>query len=299
MERVIVGSVLRAARPNFLTLTPICVLIGIGVAVQMGIRVSVAECLLVLCGALAAHLSVNLLNEYDDFRSGLDTLTVRTPFSGGSGSLPAHPQAAAAVRAAGLFCLVATAAIGLYFVHARGVALLPLGLAGLVLVAAYTPRVTRQPLLCLLAPGLGFGPLMVMGTAFVLTGRYSWNAALASLPPLFLVSELLLLNQFPDIDADRQVGRRHLPIVLGRRRSAAVFGVLVIAAFAAAGIGVAIEGLPRLALLGLLPLPLGLFLARQVYAQGENLPRLIPYMALNVVMIHVALVLFALGLLLG
>lgn len=299
MERVVVGSVLRAARPNFLTLTPICVLIGIGVSVQMGIRVSVAECLLVLCGALAAHLSVNLLNEYDDFRSGLDALTVRTPFSGGSGTLPAHPEAAAAVRAAGLFCLTATAAIGLYFVYGRGVALLPLGLAGLLLVVAYTPRVTRQPWLCLLAPGLGFGPLMVMGTAFVLSGRYSWTAALASLPPMFLVSELLLLNQFPDIDADREVGRRHLPIVLGRRRSAVVFSVFVVAAFAAMSIGVAIGGLPRLSLLGLLPLPLGLFLARQVYAQAENLPRLIPYMGLNVVMIHVTLLLFAGGLLLG
>ena len=299
MERVIVGSVLRAARPNFLTLTPVCVLIGIGVAVQMGMRVSVAECLLVLCGALAAHLSVNLLNEYDDFRSGLDALTVRTPFSGGSGTLPAHPQAAMAVRAAGLFCLAVTAAIGLYFVHERGVALLPLGLAGLLLVVAYTPRVTRQPLLCLLAPGLGFGPLMVMGTAFVLTGRYSWEAVAASLPPMFLVSELLLLNQFPDIDADRQVGRRHLPIVLGRRRSAAVFGVLVIAAFAAIGTGVTLGSLPRLALLGLLPLPLGLYLARQAYVQAENLPRLIPQMGLNVLMIHITLVLFAVGLLLG
>jgi 1,4-dihydroxy-2-naphthoate polyprenyltransferase len=299
MQRAIVGSLLRAARPSFLTLTPICVLIGIGGAMQVGIRVSVADCLLVLCGALSAHLSVNLLNEYDDFRTGLDALTVRTPFSGGSGTLPAHPEASAAVRAAGLFCLTATAAIGLYFVHERGVALLPLGLAGLVLVVAYTPRVTRQPLLCLLAPGLGFGPLMVMGTGFVLTGRYSWNAALASLPPMFLVSELLLLNQFPDIDADRQVGRRHLPIVIGRRRSAVVFGVLVIAAFAATSIGVASGSLPRLSLLGLLPLPLGLFLARQVYAQAENLPRLIPYMGLNVVMIHVTLLLFAVGLLLG
>ncbi len=299
MERVIVGSVLRAARPNFLTLTPICVLIGIGVAVQMGTHVSVAECLLVLCGALAAHLSVNLLNEYDDFRSGLDALTVRTPFSGGSGTLPAHPEAAAAVRAAALICLAATAAIGLFFVYERGVRLLPLGLAGLLLVVAYTPRVTRRPLLCLLAPGLGFGPLMVMGTAFVLTASYTWTATLASLPPMFLVSGLLLLNQFPDIEPDRQVGRRHLPIVLGRRRSAVVFGVLVAAAFAAIGIGVALGSLPRLSLLALLPLPLGMFLARQVYAEADNLPRLITYMGLNVVMIHVTLVLLAVGLLLG
>lgn len=299
MERAIVGPVLRAARPNFLTLTPVCVLIGIGVAIHAQAHVSVADCLLVLFGALLAHISVNLLNEYDDFRSGLDSLTVRTPFSGGSGSLPAHPEAAAATRAAGLLCLCAAAAVGLYFVHEKGLALLPLGLAGLLLVLAYTPLVTRRPLLCLLAPGVGFGPLMVLGTAFVLGERYSWTALVASMPPLFLVSELLLINQFPDIDADRQVGRRHLPIVMGRRRSAALFGVLIIAAFSAVVIGAVAGTLPALALLGLVPLPVGLFLARQVYVYADDLPRLIAYMGINVAMIHVTLLLVAIGLLFG
>jgi 1,4-dihydroxy-2-naphthoate polyprenyltransferase len=299
MDGAIVGPVLRAARPNFLTLTPVCVLIGIGVAIQTEAHVSLADCLLVLCGALLAHISVNLLNEYDDFRSGLDSLTVRTPFSGGSGSLPAHPEAAAATRAAGLLCLCASAAVGVYFVYEKGIALLPLGLAGLLLVVAYTPLVTRRPLLCLLAPGIGFGPLMVLGTAFVLEERYSWIALVASMPPLCLVSELLLINQFPDIDADRQVGRRHLPIVVGRRRSAVLFGVLIVAAFSTVAIGAAGGILPPLALLGLVPLPVGLVLARQVYVHADDLPRLVPYMGINVALIHVTLLLVAVGLLLG
>jgi 1,4-dihydroxy-2-naphthoate octaprenyltransferase len=299
MERAIVGPVLRAARPNFLTLTPVCVLIGIGVAIQTQAHVSVADCVLVLCGALLAHMSVNLLNEYDDFQSGLDSLTVRTPFSGGSGSLPAHPEAAAATRAAGLLCLCATAVVGVYFVYEKGIALLPLGLAGLLLVVSYTPLVTRRPLLCLLAPGIGFGPLMVLGTAFVLSERYSLIGLVASMAPLFLVSELLLINQFPDIDADRKVGRRHLPIVVGRRRSAALFGVLIVAAFSTIVIGAAAGTLPALALLGLVPLPVGLVLARQVYVHADDLPRLLPYLGINVAMIHVALLLVAIGLLFG
>lgn len=299
MGRAIVLPVLRATRPTFLSLTPVCVLIGIGAAVQTRTHVSVADSLLVLMGALLAHISVNLLNEYDDFRSGLDALTVRTPFSGGSGSLPAHPEAAAATLMLGLLCLFVTAAIGLYFLYEKGMALLPLGVAGLVLVAAYTPLVTRQPLLCLFAPGLGFGPMMVVGTAFALGGHYSWIALIASLVPLFLVSELLLINQFPDVDADRQVGRRHLPIILGRRRSALLFGVLVVSAFGAIIVGEVAEGLPDLALLGLLPLPLGFLLARRVYLHADDVPRLIPYMGINVAMIHVTLLLVAVGLLFG
>ncbi|MBL6749956.1 MAG: prenyltransferase [Nevskia sp.] len=190
--RPVSAAVLRAARPRFLSLTLACVLVGIGAAVQAHAPVSAAACLLVLAGALLAHASVNLLNEYGDFRSGLDFRTVRTPFSGGSGSLVALPEAAAAARNAGLAALAASAAIGLYFVAVRGMGLLPIGLAGVLLVAAYTPFVTRHPLLCLLAPGLGVGPLMVMGTAYALGGHYSWTAVTASLPPLFLGSELLL-----------------------------------------------------------------------------------------------------------
>lgn len=299
MDLVASIPVLRAARPNFLSLTPICILIGIGAAIQSHVDVSVADCVLVLIGALMAHISVNLLNEYDDFRSGLDLLTVRTAFSGGSGSLQDHPEAASATRFAGLTCLAFSSLIGLYFVYQKGAALLPIGLAGVLLVLVYTPLVTRRPLLCLFAPGVGFGPLMVMGTAFALTGCYSWIAVAASLPPLLLVSELLLINQFPDIDADRQVGRKHFPILWGRKRSAVLFGVLMVAAFGTLAIGVGIGILRPLTLLGLLPLPAGLFLAWQVYVHAEDQEKLVNCLGINVAVVHVTLLLVAIGMLFG
>lgn len=299
MERAIVGPVVQAARPSFLSLTPVCVLLGIGAAVRVGDHVSVIDCLLVLIGALLAHASVNLLNEYEDFRSGLDFITSRTPFSGGSGSLPAHPEAAAAARMWGLACLAVTGVIGLYFAYEKGFALLPLGLAGLVLVFLYTPFVTRHAFICLLAPGLGFGPFMVMGTAFALTGHYSGAAFAASIPPLCLVSELLLLNQFPDVDADRQVGRRNIPVLLGRQRSALLFGAMVGASFLALALGVAAKVLPPATLLGMLTLPVGVLLMRRVYAHADDMSKLVADMGLNVAFIHASLLLIAIGLFIG
>ena len=56
---------------------------------------------------------------------------------------------------------------------------------------------------------------MVIGTQIALLGELHAQYALLSLVPMFLVSNLLLLNQYPDIEADRSVGRRHLPIVHG------------------------------------------------------------------------------------
>jgi len=288
-----------AARPNFMVLTPACVLLGVAVALLEAGRVDVVDALIALLGGVLAHAAVNLLNEYDDFRSGLDAITVRTPFSGGSGTLPAHPEAASATLAAGLLCVAGTALIGLYFAWTRGLAILPLGAAGLALVVAYTPWITRRPLVCLLAPGIGFGPLMVMGTAFVLTGHYSFAAAWASLVPLFLVSELLLINQFPDIEADRQVGRHHLPIQLGRKACAKIYAAFVLAPFATIAAGAVARLLPTWSLLGLAGLPVALFLARGMVRHAEDQPRLIPLLGMNVALILATIALYATGIILG
>jgi len=288
-----------AARPNFMVLTPICVLLGVAVAILDAGSVDVTDALLALLGGVLAHAAVNLLNEYDDFKSGLDAITVRTPFSGGSGTLPAHPEAASAALTAGVASVAGTFLIGVYFAWTRGAAIVPLGLLGLVIIVAYTPWITRHPLVCLLAPGLGFGPLMVMGTAFVLTGHYSAGAAWASLAPLFLVSELLLINQFPDIDADRKVGRHHLPITIGRVRSSYIYVAFLLAAFAAVLAGPAIGLLPAWSLLGLLPLPAGLYLARGVLRHAGDDKALVPYLGLNVAVILGTIALYAGGILLG
>lgn len=288
-----------AIRPNFMVLTPICVLLGVAVAVHDAGRIDFADALVALLGAALAHAAVNLLNEYDDFRSGLDAITVRTPFSGGSGTLPAHPEAASATLTAGALSVAGTVLIGLYFAWTRGPAIVPLGILGLVIVVAYTPWITRHPLVCLLAPGLGFGPLMVMGTAFVLTGHYTSAAAWASLAPLFLVSELLLINQFPDIDADRKVGRHHLPIWIGRARSSWIYVAFLFAAFAAIAAGPVLAGLPAWSLLGLLPLPVALYLARGVLRHAGDDQALVPYLGINVAVILGTTALYGIGILIG
>lgn len=288
-----------AARPNFMVLTPICVLLGVAVALLDAGRVDVADALIALLGGVLAHAAVNLLNEYDDFKSGLDAITVRTPFSGGSGTLPAHPEAAPAALAAGLLSVAGTFLVGVYFAWTRGMAIVPLGLLGLAIVVAYTPWITRRPMVCLLAPGIGFGPLMVMGTAFVLTGHYTAAAAWASLAPLFLVSELLLINQFPDIDADRKVGRHHLPITIGRVRSSWIYVAFLLAAFAVIAAGPALGLLPAWSLLGLAPLPVALFLARGVLRHAGNDQALVPYLGINVAVILGTTALYAAGILIG
>jgi len=287
-------------RPNFLLLTPVCVFLGYAAAsVTAPMPIGAMDAGLILAGALLAHISVNMLNEYHDFQSGLDLNTARTPFSGGSGTLPAHPAIATHTLVAGVVALALTGVIGLYLLARAGIGLLPVGLLGLVVVAGYSPWITRRPLACLFAPGLGFGPLMVMGAAYVLAGHYSATAALASLTPLFLVSGLLLINQFPDTEPDREAGRRHLPIMVGRRGASRVFAAMVFAAFLPIIAGIPAGLLPLHAALGLLTLPLAAYVAYGAMRFAKDIPRLTPFLGFNVALVLGTNLLLAIGLLLG
>lgn len=286
-------------RVPFLILTPACVLLGVAAAVWTSGRVSALYAVLALIGGISAHISVNALNEYFDFRSGLDARTVPTPFSGGSGTLPGKPELARKALAIGVSAFALTGLIGVYFLFVRGLPILPLGIFGLLIILAYTPWLTRNPWACLIAPGLGFGSLMVMGTSFVLTGGYSWSAFVASLVPFFLVSDLLLLNQFPDVEADKSVGRRHLPIVAGRRTSSLVYAAFLLLAYLAVGIGVWLDYLPTASLLGLATVPLAVPTAMAAIRHAENTPKLIPHMGMNVIINIVTPTLVAIGLFLA
>ena len=286
-------------RPPFLILTPACVVLGLGTAYWTAGQIHWSSFVLALIGGLAAHISVNAFNEYFDFRSGLDFLTRRTPFSGGSGTLPGNPRLARAALVTGILGSLVVVAIGGYFWKMWGAALVPLGLLGLLLVILYTPWLAHNPWLCLIAPGTGFGLLMVMGTHFVLTGGYSWTAFWASLVPFFLVNNLLLLNQFPDVEADAQVGRRHLPIVAGRRTAAKVYTAFLALAYLSIVLGVVFHWLPFPSLLGLLTLVFAAPAAQKALRYAEDLSQLMPALGMNVLVNILTPTLMAAGLFLG
>ena len=282
-------------RLPFLVLAPISVLVGVSVAVYESYSINALYLALAFVGALLAHIAVNVLNEYFDYQSGVDFKTVRTPFSGGSGVLVEGLLNPRSVYILGLACIAAIIAIGGYFFYVHGPAIIPLGVVGIVVVYFYTTHLTRSPLLCAIAPGLGFGPLMVLGTYFALTGTYSLAAGLASIVPFFLVSNLLLLNQFPDVEADASAARRHLPIVIGRKGSSNVYALLLVAAYVALVSSVVAEVLPYMALFGLLTLPLGLVVVKGARKYCDEIENLIPVMGRNVLLTLLLPLLMAIG----
>lgn len=281
-------TVLKTMRLPFLTLTLCCVLLGLANAMWVGQPLVFLDVALCFIGALAAHISVNTFNEAQDFSSGLDFVTVRTPFSGGSGGLVENPNAFNCVSLVAKLSLIFTCAVGLYFVTKYGLALLPLGLLGIMIVLTYTKYLNTRPILCLLAPGFGFGGVMVIGSSFVLIGNYSVSAICSGVVCLLLISNLLLLNQIPDVDADKTVGRKHFAIYYSVAHSLQVYLLFVLLAITLLVLAIHEHYLPRLTFIALLPMLLGFVCYRGLTRCNENnnaAPQsLVRYLGMNVLM---------------
>jgi 1,4-dihydroxy-2-naphthoate octaprenyltransferase len=290
---------LGSMRIPFLVLPPTCVGLGVASAVYTGSTINMLHVALVFLGAILAHISVNALNEYDDFKTGLDFKTSQTPFSGGSKAIPENPKKAHHALISGIVSLSLTILIGLYFVYVRGWMLLPLGVFGVLIIVAYTKWIVKHPILCLIAPGLGFGPLMVMGTDFVLTGTYSWTAFVISMVPFFLVSDLLLLNQFPDIEPDREIGRRHLPITMGKKSCVMIYSLFLLLTYLSIVAGWLLNLIPVQSLISMICVVLAVHTIAGVKQNADSIPDLIPFMGKNVALIMATHILLTVGIIWG
>jgi 1,4-dihydroxy-2-naphthoate octaprenyltransferase len=289
-------TLLLTCRPQFLLLSLSVVLLGSAIAIYEGAPWSSLLFVLIVSGAILSQVAVNILNEYQDFHSGLDSVTQKTPFSGGSGALQKNPQAAPLVFKILLGVLGFLVILGGYFIFLKGWALLPLGLIGLLVILTYTTKITRLPWVCLIAPGFAFGPLMVLGTYFVWTGSFSALALALSLVPFFLINNLLLLNQIPDIEADRTVGRFNVLMKLGVKAGQGIFIGFVLLAFLSLSITIIAFDLPNLVWLGLLGLFIGLPMVKIVLQFDQNIDKLMPALTMNVIITLLTPVLIAVGL---
>jgi 1,4-dihydroxy-2-naphthoate octaprenyltransferase len=279
-------------RPQFLLLSVVLAFLGTTIAWNAG-YFNFGFAVLAFVGLLLAHISVNVLNDWFDFRSGVDKKTQRTPFSGGSGMLPAQLMTSRQVFWLGMGAFIIIVPIGIYFLLVSGWALLPLLAVAAICILAYTPLVlrTRAPEW---AAGLGLGTLPILGTFFVQAREYTVPALIASVPSGFLVYNLLLLNEFPDVEADKIAGRRTLPITEGRRRASLIYSATTISVYAWIVAAVAVGKMPAFSLIALLTLPLALK-AIAGARKSENLARLVPAMANNVMVVLLTQLLLGIG----
>jgi len=281
-------------RPHFLILSVVLAFLGTSIAWYDG-YFHLGYALLAFIGLLLAHISVSVLNDYFDYRSGIDLETKRTPFSGGSGILPAVLLTPRQVFWLGMGSFLLAMLIGVYFVMTldRGWLLLPLLLVAAICILLYTPVIlkTRWPEW---APGVGLGALPVMGAYFVQTAEYTWPLVIASIPSGILVHNLLLLNEFPDVEADGKAGRKTLPITMGKNKASIFYSVLTAVVYLWIIGGVVAGVMPIFSLLGLLTLPLAIKAIRGAL-KPQDMSKLVPAMANNVLVVLLTQLLLGIG----
>jgi 1,4-dihydroxy-2-naphthoate octaprenyltransferase len=197
-------------------------------------------------------MAVNIFNEWSDMRTGIDLATERTPFSGGSGTLPAGGMSPRAALLFGIACSAVGLAVGLFFFRRVGPVLLPIMVAGATCVLIYTEVLARLGI-GEVAAGLGLGGLPVVGAALVNSGEIGAAAVAAGVPASFMTFNLLLLNEFPDEAADRAGGRKNLILLFGRRPAAWIWAAAAVATPLSIVVAVAMSVLPPLALAACLP----------------------------------------------
>lgn len=245
------SAYLGVARAPFLLLPVTLTAAGAAAAVYGGGAV-VLHTVLALVGLVALHISVNALNEASDMKTGIDLHTERTPFSGGSGTLPSDALPVSAAVHVGLAGAAIGLGVGIYFVRNVGWPMMPILILGGIAVLAYTDILAKLGVGECFA-GLGLGLLPVVGTALVQKGQIGPAAWAAGIPAFFMTFNLLLLNEFPDEEADRLGGRRNLVILLGRPAAAWVYAFAAIATPASIIAAVFLGALPNLAVVAILP----------------------------------------------
>jgi len=224
--------------------------------------------LVTLIGTVFLHAATNLINDYYDVQSGVDTPEVATaqyrPHPLVEGKLEAGQVRAASYILYGLSIL-----IGIYLAATRGWALMWIGLTGAFASLTYTapPLKYKYSALGEISVFLMWGPLMVAGAFFVQRQEFNITAFWISLPFGVLVALVLLANNIRDIKHDRDKGILTLAIVLGQQKGILLYATLVVVAYLGI-VWMSIFGpLYLWSLLVLVSLPLALRLLKQMKAR--------------------------------
>jgi len=272
-----ISAWIRVIRIRFLLASVISVSVGLAITWWATNDITIVDAILTMCGVLALHASVDLLNDYWDFKRGIDTKTHRTKMSGGSGVLPEGLLKPSQVYAAGIVSLIIGAAIGMYFVATDGIVIGIILAFAVISIYFYSTKIVNWGLAEVFV-GIK-GSMIVIGTYFVQTTDITEQAVLGGIVIGTLSSLILFITSFPDHDADKAKGRKTLVISLGKKRACSILWVFPVITYGITVIAVFFEVFPIFCLLILLTIPLIIRSGLKLKQNYDKLINLIPVMS--------------------
>jgi len=198
---------------------------------------------LVALGSFFIHLVTNLANDYFDHIQGADG----EHSIGGSRVLQEGKISLQALKKAIILLYLAAGAIGSYLVVSLNLWLMmPFVLFSLLSSFFYVAPPIRYGYRGLgeVFVAINMGPIIVVGTYWVMTGSPAWLPFYISLPIGLMVASILYYQNIPDIDTDRQVGKNTIAVRLGHKNAVRGFIVLMGAIYASIALLVLTKQLP-------------------------------------------------------
>jgi 1,4-dihydroxy-2-naphthoate octaprenyltransferase len=183
--------------------------------------------LLLEVGLIMAHATNNLLNDYTDYVRGVDKDNYYRAQYGPQPLVHGLMNKKQLLTYAGVTGLIALAA-GAVLVVTRGPLALILLAAGVFFVLFYTYPL-KYIALGEISVLIVWGPLMIAGGYFVITGQWDWTIVIASLPYALGVTGVIFGKHIDKYEMDKALGIHTLPVLLGERASRyTVLGMLVL-----------------------------------------------------------------------
>jgi 1,4-dihydroxy-2-naphthoate octaprenyltransferase len=284
---------LRVIRVRFLLASIIAVSVGLAITWWHTGNISIFDAILTMCGVLALHASVDLLNDYWDFKRGIDTTTHRTKMSGGSGVLPEGLLKPAQVYAAGIAFLIIGTAIGIYFVATDGIVIGIILAFAVISIYFYSTKIVDWGLAEVFVAIKG--SMIVIGTYFVQTSQITESVVLAGIVIGVLSSLVLFITSFPDHDADKAKGRKTLVINLGKQKACTILWIFPAITYGITIIAVIFEIFPVFCLIILSTVPLIIKSGQKLKQNYDKLTNLIPVMSSTLYFSRITGVLLVVG----
>ncbi len=287
----------RVIRIRFLLASVIAVSVGLVMNWWQNSSLDPFDSIMIFAGVLALHASVDLLNDFWDFKRGIDTKTKRTKMSGGTGVLPEGLLKPSTVYRAGIAFLIIGTVIGGYFVITDGIIIaIILGFA-ILSIYFYSTKIVDS--------GLGEffvavkSSMIVIGTFYIQSGEITLESILGGIVVGALSSLVLFIASFPDHDADKSKGRKTLVIAVGKQTASKLFWIFPLVSYSAIIIGVSVNLFPLFSLICFFSLPLMIKSGMGLQKNYNSVDDLVPFMSSTLMFSRITGALFVASFLVG
>lgn len=283
----------RVIRIRFLLSSVIAVSVGLAISWWHIQQIELFYTIMTMGGVVALHVSVDLLNDYWDFKRGIDTQTKRTKMSGGTGVLPEGLLRPNQVYLAGIFFLIIGAAIGSYFVIIDGIIIGAILVFAVISIYFYSTKIVDSGLAEVFVTIKG--TMIVLGTYYIQTMELNLTILFAGVFVGVLSSLVLFITSFPDFEADKAKGRKTLVIVAGKQKAALVFWIFPIIAYFMLISGIVFKIFPAYSLISLAMMPLIIKVGLGLQKNFNDIEEIVSLMSKTIAFSRITGVLFVLS----